>query len=258
MTKYKYIIFLSIAISIGLSSCRFLRPSDMFKTPKELPVNSFDSTKYTYLLKPFDKISVRVSSNLGETFYSNLNNNVDNATYQRNRLGYEFAIEYDGSIKLPLIGRVIISNLTVRQAEDFLETKFKDYIVDPIVLIQVTNRKVMIFMESGTKAQIVQMPTENLTLIEALAQTGGITEMSKSYRIKLIRGDITKTPEVYYWNISTLADLKNSNIYLEANDIIYVDSRPRYVHRVMRDLTPYLSLLTTLLTIYGLFIKNSK
>jgi polysaccharide export outer membrane protein len=110
-------------------------------------------------------------------------------------------------------------------------------------------------MNSGTKANIVHLPVENFTLIEAIAQVGGLTNISKAYKIKLIRGDVTKNPEVYVWNISSLEDLKNSNIYLENNDIIYVENKKQVVNKVLVEIAPYLTLFTTALSIYGIFFK---
>jgi len=232
----------------------------MFQTEDDHPVATFESSKNEYVIKPYDKISLRVVSNVGESFFGtgNMSEGGSSSNYQRNQSGFEFPVEFDGQVKVPILGRITISGKTVREAEELLEKEYGEYFVNPFVLVQVTNRKVMLFMNSGTEASIIEMPSENLTLIEAIAQTGGISDISQSYRIKLIRGDLTKNPEVYYWNISNLTDLKDSNIYLEANDIIYIDSKPRYVFRVLTEISPYLTLTTTLVSIYGLYFALNK
>lgn len=257
--KIIFIIFFAILI-VSLNSCRSLRPSEMFQTDDEYPESTFEASKTEYVIKPYDKISLRVVSNVGESFFGtgNMSGEGSSASYQRNSNGFEFPVEFDGQVKVPILGRIPISGKTVREAEEFLEEQFGEYFVNPFVLVQVTNRKVMIFMNSGTEANIIEMPTENLTLIEAIAQSGGVTDISRSYKIKLIRGDLTKNPEVYYWNISNLTDLKDSNIFLEANDIIYIDSKPRYVFRVLTEISPYLTLTTTLVSIYGLYFALNK
>lgn len=249
-------VFLVLML-LSFGSCRTLQPSDMFKTDETYPVASFEPSKTEYIIKPYDKISLRVVSNVGESFFGtgSMSSEGGASSYQRNQNGFEFPVEFDGMVKIPILGRVKVSGMTVREAETFMEEQYSDYFVDPFVLISVTNRKVMIFMDSGTKASIVEMPSENLTLIEAIAEIGGISDISRSYRIKLIRGELTKNPEVYYWNISNLTDLKDSNIFLEANDIIYIDSKPQYVSRILKEASPYLTLVTTLVTVYGVFFK---
>ncbi len=255
--KTKIFLLLSIiTVFLTANSCQTLRPSEMFQTDENHTVTAFEPSKLEYIIQPYDKISLRVVSNIGESFFSAPNSDQGSGSdYQRNQQGFEFPVEFDGKIKVPILGRIPLSGKTVRQAELYLEELYGEYFINPFVLVEITNRKVMIFMNSGTNATIVEMPSENLTLIEAIAQIGGISEISRSYKIKLIRGDLTKNPEVYYWNISNLADLKNSNIYLEANDIIYIDSKPQYVSRVLREASPYLTLVTTLVTIYGVFFK---
>lgn len=238
------------------NSCRALRPSDMLKTDATYSVTNFEASKNEYVIKPYDMVSLRVVSNIGESIFgTGSTSGGANTSSQRNQNTFEFPVEFDGMGKVPILGRVELSGMTVRQAEKYLEEQYSQYFVSPFVLVKVTNRKVMFFMNSGTKASIVEMPSENLTLIEAIAQIGGITNISRSYNIKLIRGDITKNPEIYYWNISNLSDLKDSNIFLEANDVIYIDSKPQYVSRVLKEIAPYLTLVTTLVTVYGVFFK---
>jgi polysaccharide export outer membrane protein len=231
----------------------------MFQTDEEYPVTSFESSKKEYVIQPYDKIALRVMSNLGESLFGTGSiSSGGSSNSQGKQAGLEFPVEFDGMVKIPIVGRIPISGKTIREAEQYLETLFSDYFVDPFVLLQVTNRKVMIFMNSGTSATIIEMPTENLTLIEAIAQAGGLSSISKSYKIKLIRGDLTNNPEIYYWNISKLSELKDSNIILEANDIIYIDSKPQYVYRILTEISPYLTLTTTIVTIYGVFFALNK
>lgn len=260
--KNKYFIIISLLIvTTSFNSCRLLRPSEMFETDDEYPVSNFEASEKEYVIQPYDKLAVRVVSNIGESLFGTGNNQGGtggNNMNNRNQQGMEFAVEFDGLIKLPILGRIEISGKTVREAEEYLEDLYGSYYVEPFVLLEVTNRKVMVFMNSGTQASIIEMPTENLTLIEAIAQAGGLTDISKSYRIKLIRGDLTQNPEIYYWNISNLSELKDSNIFLEANDIIYVDSKPQYVTRALREISPYLTLTTTLISIYGIFFAFNK
>ncbi len=256
MKKTIFLAFLVFTL-LSVNSCRTLRPSDMFYTEKNFPISDFEPSKNEYIIKPYDKIALRVVSNTGESFFGSGSNENTSSNYQRNQDGFEFPVEFDGKVKIPILGRIEIAGKTVREAEMLLEQEYENYFIKPFVLIKVTNRKVMIFMDGGTKASIVQMPSENLSLIEAIAQVGGITDISKSYRIKLIRGDLTQNPEIFFWNVSNLADLKNSNIFLEANDIIYIDSKPQYFLRVLKEVSPYLTLVTTLVTIYGVFFKLS-
>lgn len=253
-SKLKIGVILYILLSIIVfNSCKTLRPSEMFLTDEDFPVSNFEASKKEYVIQAFDNINLRVFSNIGESFFGT--SGMETGGSQRNQLGFEFNIEYDGKVKVPLLGRIELSGLTIREAEAVLEEKYSDFFIDPFVLLRVTNRQVMVFKNSGTNAVRLVMDSDKFTLIEAIARTGGLTDISKSYRIKLIRGDLTDDPQIYYWNIRNLNDLKGTNILLEANDIIYIDSKPQYVLRVLREVSPYFTLATTIVTVYGVFFK---
>jgi polysaccharide biosynthesis/export protein len=92
---------------------------------------------------------------------------------------------------------------------------------------------------------------ENTTLIEALAMAGGISQTGKSHKIKLIRGD-TRSPQVLLIDLSTVEGMKQSNLMLQANDIIYVEPVPRLSQEVLAQITPIVGIITSLLLIYNI------
>jgi polysaccharide export outer membrane protein len=164
----------------------------------------------------------------------------------------DFMVEFDGLVKLPTLGRINLAGQTIREAEKFLEKLYSDHYQNPFVLLQVVNRRVYLFKGGGEVGMVLTIPEDNLTLLEAIAQAGGLSDSDKAYQIKVIRGNPAKDPQIYLYNIRTINDLRGSNLQLEANDIIYVESRPRYVRRVMTELTPYLALLSTILLVVNL------
>ena len=56
-------------------------------------------------------------------------------------------------------------------------------------------------------------------------------------------------------DLSTIEGVKNANLVLQANDIIYVEPRERVPQRILENVTPYLSLVTTALLVYSLFTR---
>lgn len=224
----------------------------MFKVDSNFEYDEFNLNKKEYLIKPFDKLDIRVYTNDG---YELIDLSIQNQSRNIQR-SLEYLVEHDGLVKVPTLGRIKIDGLTLREAEKYLEAKYANYYQNPFVQIKVTNRKVYVFKNSGTTATVLNIPDENMTLIEALAQSGGLSDLDQSYKIKLIRGDLTKEPKVFEYNIYTLKDIENTNLILEANDIIYVDSRPKYVSRILNEINPYLGILTTILLIISLTSSN--
>lgn len=253
--RITFIIALALATTM-LNSCKVLRPSEMFKENKEYPISEFKPSEKEYKIKPFDLLAVKITTNDGFALIGLGSGSSEGNNYRMLQRGMEYLVEFDGLVKLPTLGRINISGYTIREAEKLLEDRYAEFYQSPFVLLEVSNRKVFIFLNGGTSARTIVIPPENLTLIEAISTSGGLTDISKAYRIKLIRGDLTNNPEVFYWNLSTLDDLKNSNILLEANDVVYIDSKPQYILRVLREITPYLTLATTALSVYGIFFKK--
>lgn len=244
---YLQIIVLFI-VCISAISCRTINSNEMFKTDPEFKYSEFKPSEKEYRIQPFDKLDVKIYANDG---FKLVDVSQSGATVQAS---ISYYVEYDGLVKLPTIGRIQISGKTIREAEDFLETKYKEFFVDPFILISVTNKRVIVFSGGSATGKVLSLTNENYTLIEAIAESGGISDFSKSHKIKLLRGDLNN-PEVFLFNVSDLKDMKNANFLLQANDIIYVESKPKYASKVISELSPYIGLLTSALFIYGLFLK---
>jgi len=241
-----YLFFIVIFI---FSSCRVFNPNEMFKTTPDYKYTEFKPTEKEYKIQPFDKLDVKIFSNDGFKLVD-----VTQNILQSQQTTISYSVEYDGMVKLPTLGRIQISGKTIREAEQLLEEKYKQFFVDPFILINVINKRIVVFSGGASTGKVIMLTNENYTLIEALAEAGGINDFSKSHKIKLLRGNLNE-PEVYLFNIRDLQDMKTANFILQANDIIYVESRPKYATRIIGELSPYIGLITSALFVYGLFIK---
>ena len=244
-------IFIYILLFLSFTSCKYMRNTEMLRIDKEFNYSEFEKPSSEYIIAPFDLLSVKITTNDGFNYIGvgGAQSSQTNRSSQRGGMQYE--VEFDGLIKLPILGRMKISGLTPRKAEEFLEKEYSKFYNKPFVQISVTNRKIYLFQNRGAIASVVNMSSNNFTLIDAIAQSGGISDDSKSYSIKLIRGKLNEKPLVYKYSVLKLDDLKNANLLLEANDIIYIDSKPRYIKKLLNEISPYLSLLTTVLLIVG-------
>jgi len=239
-------IFFYIIVIIAFASCKSLDSSRMFDTPNSYNYSEFKPLVKEYTIKAFDELDVKVYTNKGDKLIDFENTNI-----QQNKAGITYSVEHDGKVKLPTLNRIDISGLTIREAEKKLEAEYKKYFRDPFILITIVNRRVIVFSSGSTRGQVINMKNDNYTLIEALADAGGISGFSKAYKIKLLRGDLNN-PEVFLFKLRKLEDMKNVNFLLRSNDIIYVEEKPRYASKFLVEVAPYLTLFTTMLTLYAL------
>lgn len=248
MKRFVYLLFLILFIS----GCKVFVPYQMLRQGK-YPISEFtDTLKHQeYRIAPNDQLQIDVFTNDGEKIFDPIENEGTQNTEDVNSF---FLVEFDGQIKLPIIGRKQISNLTLREAEKMLEQEYTAFFNKPFVKLKVTNNRVTIFPGGqGSQAIVVNLDNPNTTLFEALAKAGGIQD-GKAHKIKLIRGNL-KNPQVFYIDLSTIAGMTKADLTLQANDIIYVEPRNKVPQKIIEGITPYLTLLSTFLLIYGLFVE---
>jgi polysaccharide export outer membrane protein len=228
----------------------------MFKVPKDYQyANEQTIGNIEYRITPNDIIGFSVYTNDGfklidlTTSATSISAPMSNMNGGNNANQTLFLVEPDGQVKLPIIGKVKISGMTVREAEKYLETQYSTFYNKPFVMLRVTNRRVMVFSGTGGQGRVVTLDNENTHLIEALALAGGITNTGKAYKIKLIRGDL-RNPKVMLIDLSTIEGLKQSNLMLQANDIIYIEPVPRVTQEFLLQLTPFVGVITSLALLF--------
>jgi polysaccharide export outer membrane protein len=239
----KNTIIYIIAILI-FSSCRMINPSEMLKTDRDYPFTKLSDQQNIpdYRIAPDDKISFNIYTNNGEKIIEQIDINAkDNKSGTMNALSY--LVEKDSMVNMPVIGRVKLGGLTLKEAEAFLVKQYAVYYVQPFVQLNVINRRVLIFPGSlNGEAKVLYLTNAHTTLLEAIAQAGGIGG-GKANKVKLIRGNL-KNPDVYLFDLSTIDGVKKADVVLQANDIIYIESRSRVMIRFAESLAPYITLLS--------------
>lgn len=237
-----------------LSSCH-INPSVMFKVPNNYQYAT-DQTigNVEYRIAANDILAFSIYTNDGFKLVdltTSITNAVGGASAGASNISTPFLVEPDGQVKLPIISKIKVVGLTVRDAEKMLEQQYSTFYNKPFVILKVTNRRVLVFPGTGGSGKVVNIENENTTLIEALALAGGITNTGKSDKIKIIRGDL-RNPKVMLIDLSTIEGMQQSNMLLQANDIIYVEAVPRYSQEFFIQLTPIVGIITSLALIYNI------
>lgn len=249
----KNIVYLLALVS--LSGCYMLNPSVMLRTGKNYQYNTYNdslSSSKEYKISPNDIVDFRIYSNDGFKlidFASISSNSSNNAVVFTNVINY--TVEPDGNVKLPLLGKTKIAGMTVREAELMLEEKYSAYYIKPFAIVKVINKRIIIFPGNAGTAKVLPLTNNNTTLIEALALAGGLSQSGKARKIKLIRGDL-QNPQVYLIDLSTISGIKQADMILQENDVIYVEPRLYVTREFLAEISPILSLLTSLLLAYTL------
>ena len=98
------------------------------------------------------------------------------------------------------------------------------------------------------------MKNEGTTLMETLAIGGGVKDFGKSNEIKLFRQENGER-KIYEFDLSEMNQLKNTDVIIKNRDIIVINHNPRNVQNTLREIGPWLSILTSGLAIFSIFSK---
>ena len=245
--------FLILTILVLFSSCKVFRSNLMLKTSKNYTYDKIvDSLSRTdYKIESNDIVNVRIFSNDGFKIVD-----LASSMQQANFIQLDYVIDRDGSCKLPLVGRIKLAGLSIREATEFLEQIYADYYVKPFVYINVTNKRVIVFPGNGGDAKVLSLTNNNTTVIEVLALTGGISEDGKAYKVKLIRNQDNQAPKVYLMDLSKIEGIAVGNTVVLAHDIIYVEPRYRLARTLVGEITPIVTLISTTLLLYSLTVRT--
>ncbi|GAB3637637.1 hypothetical protein GCM10027422_32270 [Hymenobacter arcticus] len=182
----------------------------------------------------------------------------------------QFVVQADGTVRLPLVDRVVVQGLSLIQADSVLKIRYSEYYKEPFIKTAVTNNRVIILGAPG--GLVVSLANDNMNLLEVLALAGGpdgggagggtgvARNGGRIDNIRIIRGDL-KNPQVQFINLNTLEGMRRGNLQVEPNDIIYIQPLRRPLLDSLVDAGPIIALSTTLLStisiIYSIFIINN-
>lgn len=160
------------------------------------------------------------------------------AVYQEDDLTQMARIDARGRINLPLIGEVLVGNLTIIEAQDVIQRAYREgrYLRSPQVTINVEEyapREVSIQGQIRNPGRF-SLPIEStFTLVELVTKAGGITDIGKGTAVTVTRVQPDGSKKVYSIDVESLIKGKkgaagkdaDNAFLLEPNDIVYVPER---------------------------------
>jgi polysaccharide export outer membrane protein len=133
-------------------------------------------------------------------------------------------VRSDGKISVPLIKEVEVVGLTATEAERMLSEKLSRYIRSPevtLIISQINSRKVYLVGAVKTVGSVdLKGP---MTVLQAIAQAGGLTEYAKRKQIYVLRTENGKQLRLpFNYDAVIKGEKMEPNIVLSPNDTIVV------------------------------------
>ncbi len=159
----------------------------------------------------------------------------NNATSIANLTGY--LVNPEGKITFPVIGEMKAAGYSKKQLRDQIvgELTGRQLLLNPVVTVRILNFRVTVLGEVS-KPGVVEVPSEKISLLEAIGLAGDLTLYAKRDNILLIRSEEGKkiTRRI---NLGTDEIFRSPYYYLKSNDIIYVESNKAKVQSTARSNT---------------------
>jgi polysaccharide export outer membrane protein len=132
-----------------------------------------------------------------------------------------YLVDNNGNIAMYKLGVLHVEGLTREQLKQQLLRDLSPYLKDPVVTIRFLNNKIVMIGEVA-KPQVINIPNEQITLLEAIAQSGDLTFTGRRDNILVIR----ETPTGKQFKRINLSDnsiFHSPFYYLKPDDVVYVE-----------------------------------
>lgn len=240
-------LIISILSSCGINNNIILKTGrnyDYDELPTEAPQE--------YVIAPGDRLSFRIFKNNGEDI---IDGSGGGGANMNQNAGISYLVRNNGEVELPYLGNVNLTGMTIKEAENFLEKEYSKYYRDIFAVLEVTNKRIFISPGGVGEAQVITLPNNSTTLLEALALAGGISDRGNAKMVKVIRR-VDNDIKVFKIDLSTIDGIQDAGLIVQANDFIYVEPMKRLASEALQEVTPVLSLITTMILVYSLISSN--
>jgi len=162
----------------------------------------------------------------------------------------KYVVYSDGTIILPLLNVVNVQGLTIKELNAQLKERYSAFLKAPYVKSSIKNHKVYVLGEV-TKRGAVHLEGETISLIEAIAKSGGLTDYALRDRIRVISEKNGKYV-MNTVNLNKFSTLNSANLMLTNNSIVYVEPKGSKAIKVAID--DYLPILRAISSVLGTFL----
>jgi polysaccharide biosynthesis/export protein len=243
-----YLIILLFLIFI--SSCITKRKIVYFQdhNTKLIPHN-----KKEYKIQAQDVLSIKILSldDVSSQFYNINNGNV----YSPAALFYTgYSVSDSGYVQLPMLDSIKVTGFTLDEAKNKIQVKINQQLVRATVLVKLVFKFSVLGEVKNPGMHYVN--NEQVSVLEALALAGDLTDVANRRRIKLVRPSESGTT-MYIFDVTDSRIIESEFYYLQVNDIVYVEPlRAKFFRQNLGNVQFFISILTATLVLINILKKK--
>lgn len=216
-----HIGFIFLLITFSLMSCTSYQSLRNFTEPPRIPTEPQQIKNFEpIILQPSDVVQVRLSSSdplALKPFVTTGNSGGDEGA----NLSDEFLISEDGTITFPLVGDILIADLTIKAAKEKVLQSISPYFEQqPLIQMRLMNFNVHVNGEVARPGAYF-VGDDRISIIEALTMAGDFTSYSRRDSVMVIR-ERAGIRSFGYVDFKSYDVFESPYYYLKQNDMIYV------------------------------------
>ena len=246
---YTFITFPVIIIlsALTFTSCFIAKPTYIFKDiTSDTIIKRLPDTDHQLKIQKNDVLNLTISSlNPLEDIFFNSSTASSSSTSKDAGAGSGYLVNEDGNIYLHKLGTIMVAGSTRKELKLKLEKDLLPFLKDPIVSISFGNHFITVMGEVGS-SQIVNMPAEKISLIDAIALSGNASPNANFKNLMVIRETPT-SKEFKQLNLENKSIFTSPWYYLQPKDILVI--KP-YEEKILgeKKMTRNQQIFTTLLS----------
>lgn len=143
----------------------------------------------------------------------------------------------DGTLSLPLLGQIRVTGLTLNQLAADLTTKYKEYLVEPLVVVDFSKDVgpdaispwgyVRVMGKVVKPGQVGIPPTRDLTVSRAIQLAGGLSTSANDSAIRVTRkkrGGKAETYQINLRSVGTEGKIEQ-DLKLKSGDVVFIPEK---------------------------------
>jgi polysaccharide biosynthesis/export protein len=189
--------------------------------------------------------SVRASAGVTADYRISPQDILQVAVFQIKDLDSAVQVGEDGNITLPLVGKIQLRGKTTYEAEQIIAGKLREkYLQSPQVTVSIKQYGKRITVSGEVKTPRVLPDDGNTTLSQAVAGSGGLSELGDPARIHIARSRDQRVQDEIY-DLNEIQAGKAADPLLKGGDIVVAESSgTRVALKSVKDLLPFAILAT--------------
>lgn len=165
-----------------------------------------------------------------------------------------FLVDEGGNIDYPQIGTLHVEGLTKSELAQLIRNKLAHQLKEPSVIVRFLNFKVTVLGEVKAPGTFT-IPTERVTVLEALGLAGDITEFGKHDTIKIAR-ERNGQVELGYVDLTSGILFQSPYYRLQQNDVVFVEqTRKRVQQQDRQAVAQQVAIISSIVTAVALIIN---